>query len=63
MLNTLSRFIPKKSALSPLRTPPVAASAGARGALETRPMNIEGAGTITSRSGVNALRMRPDALL
>ena len=65
MLNTLSRFIPEDervvtiedTAELQLQKPHVVR-------LETRPMNIEGAGAITQRDLViNALRMRPDRII
>ena len=65
ILNTLSRFIPEDervvtiedTAELQLQQPHVVR-------LETRPMNIEGAGAITQRDLViNALRMRPDRIV
>ena len=65
LLNTLSRFIPEEervvtiedTAELQLQQPHVVR-------LETRPMNIEGAGAITQRDLViNALRMRPDRII
>jgi len=65
MLNTLSRFIPEGERLITIedaaelqmQQPDVVR-------LETRPMNIEGAGAITQRDLViNALRMRPDRII
>ncbi len=65
MLNTLSRFIPENERLVTIedaaelqmQQPNVVR-------LETRPMNIEGAGAITQRDLViNALRMRPDRII
>jgi pilus assembly protein CpaF len=65
LLNTLSRFIPEEervvtiedAAELQLQQPHVVR-------LETRPMNIEGAGAITQRDLViNALRMRPDRII
>lgn len=65
VLNTLSRYIPEDerivtiedAAELQLQQPHVVR-------LETRPMNIEGAGAITQRDLViNALRMRPDRII
>jgi pilus assembly protein CpaF len=65
LLNALSRFIPAEervvtiedAAELQLQQPHVVR-------LETRPMNIEGAGAITQRDLViNALRMRPDRII
>ena len=65
LLNTLSRFIPEDervitiedAAELQLQQPHVVR-------LETRPMNIEGAGAVTQRDLViNALRMRPDRII
>ena len=65
LLNTLSRFIPEGERLITIedaaelqmQQPDVVR-------LETRPMNIEGAGAITQRDLViNALRMRPDRII
>src|SRR5215471_17604192 len=65
LLNTLSRFIPEDERLITIedaaelqmQQPDVVR-------LETRPMNIEGAGAITQRDLViNALRMRPDRII
>jgi len=65
LLNTLSRFIPEEervvtiedAAELQMQQPHVVR-------LETRPMNIEGAGAITQRDLViNALRMRPDRII
>jgi len=65
ILNTLSRFIPEDErvvtiedvAELQMQQPHVVR-------LETRPMNIEGAGAITQRDLViNALRMRPDRII
>ena len=65
LLNTLSRFIPEDERLVTIedaaelqmQQPDVVR-------LETRPMNIEGAGAITQRDLViNALRMRPDRII
>jgi pilus assembly protein CpaF len=65
ILNTLSRFIPEDervvtiedTAELQLQQPHIVR-------LETRPMNIEGAGAITQRDlVVNALRMRPDRIV
>jgi pilus assembly protein CpaF len=65
LLNTLSRFIPEDERLITIedaaelqmQKPDVVR-------LETRPMNIEGAGAITQRDLViNALRMRPDRII
>jgi pilus assembly protein CpaF len=65
LLNTLSRFIPEEervvtiedAAELQMQQPHVVR-------LETRPINIEGAGAITQRDLViNALRMRPDRII
>ena len=65
MLNTMSRFIPadervitiEDTAELQLQQPHVVR-------LETRPMNIEGAGAVTARDLViNTLRMRPDRII
>ena len=65
LLNTLSRFIPEEERVVTIedaaelqfQQPHVVR-------LETRPMNIEGAGAITQRDLViNALRMRPDRII
>src|SRR3984893_10896834 len=65
ILNTLSRFIPEdervvtieEAAELQMQQPHVVR-------LETRPINIEGAGAITQRDLViNALRMRPDRII
>jgi pilus assembly protein CpaF len=65
LLNTLSRFIPEEertvtiedTAELHLQQPHVVR-------LETRPINIEGAGAVTQRDLViNALRMRPDRII
>ena len=65
VLNTLSRFIPEEervvtiedAAELQMQQPHVVR-------LETRPVNIEGAGAITQRDLViNALRMRPDRII
>ena len=65
MLNTLRASSRKKSAWSPSkirRSLQLQQSHVVR--LETRPMNIEGAGAITQRDLViNALRMRPDRII
>ena len=65
LLNTLSRFIPEGERLITIED---AAELQMQQQdvvrLETRPMNIEGAGAITQRDLViNALRMRPDRIV
>jgi pilus assembly protein CpaF len=65
LLNTLSRFIPEGERLITIED---AAELQMQQQdvvrLETRPMNIEGAGAITQRDLViNALRMRPDRII
>jgi pilus assembly protein CpaF len=65
MLNTLSRFIPEDERIVTIEdTAELQIQQGHLVRLETRPMNIEGAGSITQRDLViNALRMRPDRIL
>ncbi len=65
MLNTLSRFIPEAErvvTIEDIAELQLQQEHVVR--LETRPMNIEGAGSVTQRDLViNALRMRPDRLV
>ncbi|HUS07041.1 MAG TPA: CpaF family protein [Bryobacteraceae bacterium] len=65
MLNTLSRFIPEEERIVTIEdTAELQIQQSHIVRLETRPMNIEGAGAITQRDLViNALRMRPDRIL
>jgi len=65
MLNTLSRFIPEEERIVTIEdTAELQLQQGHVVRLETRPMNIEGAGTINQRDLViNALRMRPDRII
>jgi pilus assembly protein CpaF len=65
MLNTLSRFIPEEERIVTIEdTAELQLQQGHVVRLETRPMNIEGAGAITQRDLViNALRMRPDRII
>ncbi|HYZ86549.1 MAG TPA: CpaF family protein [Bryobacteraceae bacterium] len=65
MLNTLSRFIPESERLVSIEdTAELQIQQEHIVRLETRPMNIEGAGAITQRDLViNALRMRPDRII
>lgn len=65
MLNTLSRFIPEDERVVTIEdTAELQLQQEHLVRLETRPMNIEGAGAITQRDLViNALRMRPDRIL
>lgn len=65
MLNTLSRFIPEDERIVTIEdTAELQVQQGHLVRLETRPMNIEGAGAITQRDLViNALRMRPDRII
>ncbi|MEO7142887.1 MAG: CpaF family protein [Bryobacteraceae bacterium] len=65
MLNTLSRFIPEDERVVTIEdTAELQLQQSHVVRLETRPMNIEGAGSITQRDLViNALRMRPDRII
>jgi pilus assembly protein CpaF len=65
MLNTLSRFIPEEERIVTIEdTAELQMQQEHVVRLETRPINIEGAGAITQRDLViNALRMRPDRII
>ena len=65
MLNTLSRFIPEEERIITIEdTAELQLQQGHVVRLETRPMNIEGAGAITQRDLlINTLRMRPDRII
>ncbi|MBM3810511.1 MAG: CpaF family protein [Acidimicrobiia bacterium] len=65
MLNTLSRFIPEEERIVTIEdTAELQMQQSHIVRLETRPMNIEGAGAISQRDLViNALRMRPDRIV
>jgi pilus assembly protein CpaF len=65
MLNTLSRFIPEEERVVTIEdTAELKLQQGHVVRLETRPLNIEGAGAINQRDLViNALRMRPDRII
>ncbi|MCX6608056.1 MAG: CpaF family protein [Acidobacteria bacterium] len=65
MLNTLSRFIPEDERIVTIEdTAELTLAQDHVVRLETRPMNIEGAGAITQRDLViNALRMRPERIV
>jgi pilus assembly protein CpaF len=65
MLNMLSRFIPETERVVTIEdTAELQLQQEHIVRLETRPMNIEGAGAITQRDLViNALRMRPDRIV
>ena len=65
MLNTLSRFIPDEERVVTIEdTAELQIQQSHLVRLETRPMNIEGAGAISQRDLViNALRMRPDRIV
>ena len=65
LLNTLSRFIPEEERVVTIEdTAELQMQQPHVVRLETRPMNIEGAGAITQRDLViNALRMRPDRII
>ncbi|MDQ2947693.1 MAG: CpaF family protein, partial [Acidobacteriota bacterium] len=65
MLYTLSRFIPEEERVVTIEdTAELQLQQSHVVRLETRPMNIEGAGAITQRDLViNALRMRPDRII
>src|SRR5687768_719967 len=64
-LNTLSRFIPEEERIVTIEdTAELQLQQSHIVRLETRPMNIEGAGAVTQRDLViNALRMRPDRIV
>jgi pilus assembly protein CpaF len=65
MLNTLSRFIPEEERIVTIEdTAELQLQQSHVVRLETRPMNIEGAGAISQRELViNSLRMRPDRIV
>ncbi len=65
MLNTLSRFIREEERVVTIEdTAELQMQQDHKVRLETRPINIEGAGAITQRDLViNALRMRPDRII
>ncbi len=65
LLNTMSRFIPEDERVVTIEdTAELQMQQPHLVRLETRPMNIEGAGAITQRDLViNALRMRPDRII
>jgi pilus assembly protein CpaF len=65
MLNTLSRFVREEERIVTIEdTAELQIQQSHIVRLETRPMNIEGAGAITQRDLViNALRMRPDRII
>ena len=65
LLNTMSRFIPEDERVVTIEdTAELQMQQPHLVRLETRPMNIEGAGAITQRDLViNALRMRPDRIV
>src|SRR5689334_5842867 len=65
LLNTLSRFIPEEERVVTIEdTAELQMQQSHVVRLETRPINIEGAGAITQRDLViNALRMRPDRII
>ncbi len=65
LLNTLSRYIPEEERVITIEdTAELQMQQSHVVRLETRPMNIEGAGAITQRDLViNALRMRPDRII
>ena len=65
MLNTLSRFIPEEERIITIEdTAELQLQQNHVVRLETRPMNIEGAGAITQRDLlINTLRMRPDRII
>jgi pilus assembly protein CpaF len=65
MLNTLSRFIPEEERIVTIEdTAELQIQQAHLVRLETRPLNIEGAGAISQRDLViNALRMRPDRIV
>ncbi|MDQ6708831.1 MAG: CpaF family protein [Acidobacteriota bacterium] len=65
MLNTMSRFVPEEERIVTIEdTAELQLQQSHVVRLETRPMNIEGAGAITQRDLViNTLRMRPDRII
>ena len=65
MLNTLSRFIPEEERIVTIEdTAELQLQQSHVVRVETRPMNIEGAGAVSQRDLViNALRMRPDRIV
>src|SRR5712671_7986469 len=65
ILNTMSRFIPEDERVVTIEdTAELQMQQPHVVRLETRPMNIEGAGAVTQRDLViNALRMRPDRII
>ena len=65
LLNTLSRFIPEEERVVTIEdTAELQLQQSHVVRLETRPVNIEGAGAITQRDLViNSLRMRPDRII
>ncbi|MBL8229317.1 MAG: CpaF family protein [Bryobacterales bacterium] len=65
ILNTLSRYIPEEERVITIEdTAELQMQQSHVVRLETRPMNIEGAGAVTQRDLViNALRMRPDRII
>jgi pilus assembly protein CpaF len=65
LLNTMTRFIPEEERIVSIEdTAELQIQQPHVVRLETRPVNIEGAGAITQRDLViNALRMRPDRIL
>lgn len=65
VLNTLSRYIPEEERVITIEdTAELQMQQSHVVRLETRPMNIEGAGAVTQRDLViNALRMRPDRII
>jgi pilus assembly protein CpaF len=65
LLNTLSRYIPEEERVVTIEdTAELQMQQAHVVRLETRPINIEGAGAITQRDLViNALRMRPDRII
>src|SRR5712692_2336576 len=65
LLNTLSRFIPEEERVVTIEdTAELQMQQSHIVRLETRPINIEGAGAITQRDLViNTLRMRPDRII
>ena len=65
LLNTLSRYIPEEERIVTIEdTAELQLQQDHVVRLETRPMNIEGAGVISQRDLViNALRMRPDRII